>query len=56
MGGGGGGCGTLADVRAQGMFGASGTDGRSTVAGIVPNGVRAVRVTYGRSTRKASAV
>jgi hypothetical protein len=52
VGGGGGGCSSLAAVRARGTFGSSGTvRGRATVAGIVPNGVRAVRVTYGRSTR-----
>jgi len=51
-GGGGGGCSSVADIRAHGTFGSSGTmDTRSTVAGVVPNGVRAVRVTYGRSTR-----
>ncbi|HEX7289561.1 MAG TPA: hypothetical protein VF250_00415 [Conexibacter sp.] len=49
---GGGGCSSLADVRTHGMFGSSGVvRGRATVAGIVPNGVRAVRITYGRSTR-----
>jgi hypothetical protein len=50
--GGGGGCSSLAEVRAHGMLGSSGVvRGRATVTGIAPNGVRAVRVTYGRSTR-----
>jgi len=48
---GGGGCSSLADVRAHGSWGASGTGGSSSVAGVVPNGVHAIRVTYGRSTR-----
>lgn len=49
---GGGGCTPVADVRAYGTFGSSGTvRGRATVAGLVPNGVRDVRVTYGTSSR-----
>ncbi|HZV72542.1 MAG TPA: hypothetical protein VFF79_02395 [Conexibacter sp.] len=49
---GGGGCGPLAQIRAHGSYGTSGTvRGRATVTGLAPNGVRAVRVTYGRSTR-----
>lgn len=52
IGGGGGGCTPLAEIRAHGTFGASGTrHGRATVSGLAPNGVREVRVTYGRSTR-----
>lgn len=51
FGGGGGSCSSLADIRRRGSWGASGVDGRSTVAGVVPNGVRAIHVTYGRSTR-----
>lgn len=51
-GGGGGGCSTIADVSAHGSYGSSGTlRSRSTVAGVVPNGVDDVRVTYGTSTR-----
>lgn len=46
------GCSTLGDLARHGSYGTSGTvRGRATVAGIVPNGVRAVTVTYGRSTR-----
>lgn len=48
---GGGSCGSLADIRLHGSWGANGTGDRSTVAGVVPNGVHAIRVTYGRSTR-----
>ena len=49
---GGGTCGPLADVRAHGTFLSSGTvRGRASVSGLVPDGVRAVRVTYGSSTR-----
>lgn len=51
QGGGGGGCMPLADIRRHGSWGASGVGGRSTVSGVVPNGVRAIRVTYGHSTR-----
>lgn len=52
FGGGGGGCSTLADVSAHGSYGSSGTmHSRATVAGVVPNGVHDVRVTYGASTR-----
>ncbi len=51
VGGGTGACGSLADVRRRGSWGASGIGGRSTVAGVVPNGVQAIQVTYGRSTR-----
>ncbi|HKG04446.1 MAG TPA: hypothetical protein VKB03_14810 [Conexibacter sp.] len=52
IGGGGGGCTPLAEIRAHGTFGASGTrHGRATVSGLAPSGVREVRVTYGRSTR-----
>jgi len=52
FGGGGSGCGSLAAIRAHGSFGRSGVVlGRADVAGLAPNGVRAVRVTYGRSTR-----
>ena len=43
---------TLAAIRAHGTYARGGTTrGRTTVTGLVPNGVRAVRVTYGRSTR-----
>jgi hypothetical protein len=52
FGGGGGGVIPLAAIRAHGTYARSGTTrGRATVTGLVPNGVRAVRVTYGRSTR-----
>ncbi|MGN6190093.1 MAG: hypothetical protein ACTHOE_14455 [Conexibacter sp.] len=51
VGGGAGGCGPLADVRSHGSWSASGIGNHSTVAGVVPDGVRAIRVTYGRSTR-----
>lgn len=51
VGGGAGSCGSLADVRLHGSWGADGAGSHSTVAGVVPNGVRAIRVTYGRSTR-----
>jgi hypothetical protein len=48
----GGGCSSLADVRAHGTYQTSGVVlGRATVVGLAPDGVRAVRVTYGRSTR-----
>lgn len=50
-GGGASGCGSLADVRLHGSWGANGVGRESTIAGVVPNGVRAIRVTYGRSTR-----
>ena len=50
--GGAGGAIPLATIRARGVYTRSGnTRGRATVTGLVPNGVRAVRVTYGRSTR-----
>lgn len=50
--GGGSSCTPLAVVRAQGTFGSFGTvRGRATVAGLAPNGVRVVRISYGRSTR-----
>lgn len=51
-GGGGGGCSTLADLARHGSYGSGGVvRGRATITGLAPNGVRAVRVTYGRSTR-----
>lgn len=52
MSGGGGGCGPLRHLARYGTYGTGGTvRGRSTVTGLAPNGVREVRVTYGRSTR-----
>jgi len=52
FGAGGGGAIPLAAIRAHGTYARFGnTRGRATVMGLVPNGVRAVRVTYGRSTR-----
>jgi hypothetical protein len=53
MQGGGGTCATLADFRRHGTFGTSGAArGRATASGVVPDGVRAVRITYGSSTRE----
>lgn len=48
----GGGCGPLRDIREHGQYGSGGAvRGRATITGLAPNGVTAVRVTYGHSTR-----
>jgi len=47
-----GGCTTLSELVRHGMYGSGGVErGRATITTVVPDGVRAVRVTYGSSTR-----